>query len=794
MERKRGFRREIRRQAPVKQGTKGAITHPPVWPVTWNGGAVHIPAETPSGATGSSSNTLHIETGNRGQKISSSFDDSEGKSPKWLNNKESRSNAQKLPGKVLRGKQRWRRMGLVDDLAEGLAIPEYLDDSTEFFDYESDLSATLHLIHVESGGSLSPKALHPKLFRDQLRMSSSSISSGGSGSESIESSDFAALSDDDVDALAAPIPLRKTRSYVNKNLAEMTETLFSTIFPEEEVAGSGLTRTMASSQLAWDAADDSDEDEGSTTSDETFMIIGADGEGWIVPHIPKIEGVPTSWFHEQISNHANSYYKCSIDADPLLSGINPLLSDMTSAEMITCLVNGRLVLTMLEQLRGEDVRFTSPRLCVLQGLYRFGNGNGAGWQDIHPVRGTIARCLSEVIAHHANTMQNTVKSMRDNCLDPSMSNKAGLRSLYMHYVTDRGYPQLLELLEFAVLCENRELMLLYQEQQRCWQEEKDKQRSNGNISNNKNPSLPALFSSDATKDKLAQELIEIRLHSLLCATCAAIKTLSDDEFFENQSSNRDDSKTGQLESETANMLLNLQLVILTLAKCVHIECSYRLSKCLMQYLVRTWPGGEQCNPAQVYVKAVDIALQYAPPALAVPPPQPKIQLPPTDSPIMKTPTKSFPSVSDSAPPVLPQVNFRTPRRPLVEQCIAKLLQAVRSHHAKVAQIALQVMASPFLRVLLLQQEKACYDRADALDQSGRAGTSTAVTDSTFTGDSAASNASNKEEESYLVQLVSVLRLHRDCHWHPHVQSLSASLLDDLTDMMFNDSQDDGFDM
>jgi hypothetical protein len=211
----------------------------------------------------------------------------------------------------------------------------------------------------------------------------------------------------------------------------------------------------------------------------------------------------------------------------------------------------------------------------------------------------------------------------------------------------------------------------------------------------------------------------------------------------------------------------------------------------MRYLVRTWPCGEQCNPAQVYVRAIDIALQYAPPAPALPPPQPKIPLP-IDSPIIKTPTKSpLPCVSDSVQPVLLQINFHTLRRPLVEQCMAKLLQAVRSHHTKVAQIALQVIASPILRVLLLRQEKACYDRTDA-SAGASTSTSTAVTDSTFTSDSTASNASNKEEESYVVQLVSVLRLHRDCHWHPHVRSLSASLLDELTDMMFNDSQDDGF--
>jgi len=498
--------------------------------------------------------------------------------------------------------------------------------------------------------------------------------------------------------------------------------------------------------------------------------------------------VPTSWFHEQISTHANSYYKSSVDSDPLLRDINPLLNDMTTEEMVSSLVNARLILSMLEHLRGEDVRFTSPRLCVLQGLYRFGNGNGSSSQDIHPVRGIIAHCLYEVIAHHANTMHNTVQSMRNNCLDPSMSNKAGLRSLYMHYVTDRGYPQLLELLEFAVLCENREVMLLYQEQQA--------QRNNneGNSPGEKG-APPPLFSPDVHEDKLAQERVEIRLHSLLCATCAAIKTLSDDEFFENQSSSRDDSsqRGGQLDSETASMLLNLQLAILTLAKCVDIECSYRLSNWLMRCLLRTWPYGEQCNPAQVYVRAVDIALQYAPPAAPASPPQPPMP-PLIASPVVQTPTKTATAPTPSASE-LPSLVFNTARKPLVEQCIAKLLQAVKSHHTKVAQIALQVMASPALRVLLLQQEKACYERVDA---SKRAGTDSctsegisAETSATFTSDSATSNT---EEESLLVQLVSVLRLHRDCHWHPHVRSLSASLLDELTDMMFNYSVDDEYDM
>jgi len=803
-DKKRGFRREIRRDG--KYGTtKSAIAHPPVWPVAWNGSAVHIPAEPPS-ATSKSISLISIEGEDMESPISSSFNSSGKKPSKWLHNKESRSNTQKLPGKALRGKQRWRRMGIVDDFdfAAGLPIHEYMDDSTDFFGYESDLSSTLHLIHLESGGSMSPKALSPKLFKDHLGMrngnsdSTSSVSSGGSGSESGEwTEEFAVLSDDDssLDALAAPIPLRKTRSTVNKNLTAMAETLFCTIFPEGEAAGSGMTRTKASSSLAWDAADDSDEDQDSTVSDETFMIQGADGEGWIVPHIPKIEQVPRSWFHEQISNHANSYYKGSVDSDPLLTQINPLLSDMTTEEMISCLVNARLVLSMLEHLRGEDVRFTSPRLRVLQGLYRFGNGNGStseGTHPVHPVREIITRCLHEVIAHHTYTMQNTVQSMRDNCLDSSMSNKAGLQSLYMHYATDRGYPQLLELLEFAVLCENREVMLLYQEQSK-------QRRGSGGKDVNQIPAPAPLFSPNANEEKLAQERIETRLHSLLCATCVALKALTDDEFFDHSPKEENNQRNGQLESETANMLLNLQLVILTLAKCVHIECSYRLSTWLMRCLVRTWPCGEQCNPGQVYVRAVDIALRYAPPA-AVLAPSPRSPAPPLiaspsaqTTPMVKTP----PANAASPPTTLPSSSdmpflafSNMVRRPLVEQCISKLVQAVRSHHTKVAQIALQVVASPALRVLLLQQEKSCYERADARSQAGSK-TSTAETSATFTGDSV---SSNKEEDSLLVQLVCVLRQHRDCHWHPHVRSLSACLLDELTDMMFNDSIDDDFDM
>ena len=126
--------------------------------------------------------------------------------------------------------------------------------------------------------------------------------------------------------------------------------------------------------------------------------------------------------------------------------------------------------------------------------------------------------------------------------------------------------------------------------------------------------------------------------------------------------------------------------------------------------------------------------------------------------------------------------------------MAKLLQAAKSYHTKVAQIALQVMASPTLRVLLLQQEKSCYKEAGAIYVSADADTGSAGTDSTFIRNSTVSNESNNEKESYLVQLVNVLRSHRDCYWHPHVKSLSASLLDDLTDMMFNDSLDDDFKM
>ena len=207
------------------------------------------------------------------------------------------------PMKVARNKARWKRMSEIDDPLINIPFAESYDDSSEFFQYESDLS--LNLTNLGSDGTASD---YSSPVSSPLRLLSGARGSTDNSFLNLYGQ-TSIMGDDDPDDIAPPIPLIKTRSYLcTQNLDTIMDTLFSTIFPVEEVASSGMRRQATSSQLAWDAADDSDESDNdeSVSSDDTF-ILGADGEGWVVPRVPRVEKVASVWFREQIRAHAGSY-------------------------------------------------------------------------------------------------------------------------------------------------------------------------------------------------------------------------------------------------------------------------------------------------------------------------------------------------------------------------------------------------------------------------------------------------------------------------------------------------------
>ena len=411
---------------------------------------------------------------------------------------------------------------------------------------------------------------------------------------------------------------------------------------------------------------------------------------------------------------------------------------------------------MLEHLRTEDVRFTSPRLAVLQGLYRFGTGPGTNLSD---VRGMIAHCLAEVLQHHATLMRYTVETIREQCYDPSSIAKTARGPLaHLSCQRDRGQAQLLELLEFAVLCENREVMILYSAQlgdaapfRSARRPERAATKARATLAAQV-MSTCKLFSTDTAEAAVERKYLESRMTSLLHASCAAVKALADDEFFDPQVSNpREDSSRGYLESETANLLLHIQSVIFNVAHAVNAECSKRLSTWQLGYLLRTWPRGEQCNPALVYIRSMYIGLQFLPPSAV-----------------------GF--GRERASPFRMQ-----PRRPLVERCLLKLLQAVHSHHMKVCHSALHLLSSALVQNLLLHEDRTHHEQLS--DQMDPAASVISLTSANMLPPP----LSRECEESIMEQLVSILRHNRDSHWHPQIQNASSALLQELTDLMLTES-------
>ena len=116
-----------------------------------------------------------------------------------------------------------------------------------------------------------------------------------------------------------------------------------------------MQKSPNSRSLAWDAADESedDDDDGTHGTPEEAWVRGVNGDQWPIPSVPSIEAVSSSWLHEQIVAHSIVYTHAS-DAE------NPLLGTSGSGS-INKFINARWVHALLDTLRCEDSRLSSPR-------------------------------------------------------------------------------------------------------------------------------------------------------------------------------------------------------------------------------------------------------------------------------------------------------------------------------------------------------------------------------------------------------------------------------------------------
>ena len=617
----------------------------------------------------------------------------------------------------------------------------------------------------------------------------------------------------DLEALSVPVPLQRSRSFqIADTLDTISTTLFEILFKQHTTnttGNAGIQRSANSAALAWDAPDESDEEE---EEEEEAWVRGPNGEEWPIPDVPSIEPVSSVWLHEQVVAHANIYKHAADDENPLLGN--------NYSHSINKFINARWVHALLDTLRGEDSRLSSPRLSVLRSLYRFGTG-----ENVDNTRVYIAHCLSEVTHDHAVVASNMAGVVRQLSVDPAKSGK----QLTTHGERDRGHSQVLELLEFAVLCENQEVMMKYREnflgsnspenahnslQQRFHErsgslspvglpssefedflvrgESSPRGRTsppNVPLPLRLSPSFGDSSPGGSTKSNdgatsignsmnRGAELVSVpivvegppeekRLILLLHACCGCLKALDNDEFIDsNGGSSRDDAGGGHnFDSEVGVKLLYIMQLVLNVSVALGKDSSERLCVLLMKALVRHWPRKEQCSHIQIYIKAVELVLGYVNPSML----QSSQDCTSSSSVLLKNLSEMHIEQNDDNVNNeqekeqehchLPTTLFKTKRRGdrLAEICLGKLLQMAESQHTKLSHAAIQALSSPAVRALLLKEEHDFYSDANASDSS--------------------------ENEPVLMQLVSILRRVRGTHWHPQCRAASDTLLEELTEML-----------
>ena len=518
------------------------------------------------------------------------------------------------------------------------------------------------------------------------------------------------LDNDDVADLTEKIPIIRSVSFrISSQVKQISTHLYSLLFE----CSAAIKESECRSNRAWDAADSDSE------SDDDDQTQAANA----LPKIPDITSVNKEWFFEQLQIHAQIYKNGPVYLD------NPLLSSEDSGDdNMVKFINSRFIHSLLATLLNSDSRFLSPQLSVLQGLYRYGNGSGFA-----QIRTAIAKCIAEVISDHACRSSNKADEARINCIDPA-HNIVTSRIMYLDQERDRGALLILELLNYIALCESRDATIHYQRMQQS-----------SNIFHSKKMT---------EEDELRLEILSNepkgneyrRLKLLARASCGVLRALGDDDFLQNQpGSEFVENSNGVQESVTVNKILEIQLLLLSSARCISEECGYAVSDEILHCLDRYWPQGKQHSQVQSFILSLQCSLRFC-------------NFKSTYAHAMGLDLRKKQVVEELCDQMKNQVKVlqnlgSRVRDTLIDRCLTRLLRVVNSHHFREARLAIITISGPTIRPLLFLSKK----ENELLLKTNQ----------------------TNQKDSLIEQLVAALRENRDSHWHPSVRDCADVALNDL---------------